>query len=33
MFIGRVGALTFISAFIFKNKYEGFRYPKEEILF
>lgn len=33
MFIGRVGALTFLSAFIFRKKFEGVRYPKEDIIY
>lgn len=33
MFIGRVGALTFLSAFLFRKKFEGVRYPKEDIIY
>jgi trk system potassium uptake protein len=33
MFVGRVGVLTFLSAFIFRKSYYGIRYPEEHIIF
>jgi trk system potassium uptake protein len=33
MFVGRVGVLTFLSAFIFRRKYRGVRYPEESIIY
>jgi Trk-type K+ transport system membrane component len=33
MFVGRVGVLTFLSAFIFRKKYRGVRYPEESIIY
>lgn len=33
MFIGRIGVLTFLSAFLFKKSQDLVRYPKEEVIF
>lgn len=33
MFVGRVGGLTLLSAFIFKSHFQNVRYPTEEIIF
>lgn len=33
MFVGRVGTLTFLSAFLFRRKYSRIQYPKESIIY
>jgi potassium uptake TrkH family protein len=33
MFIGRIGVLTFLSAFLFKKSQDLIRYPKEEVIY